>query len=218
MLIELYISRVDISVGGDPSRDTNDDEYTTDDQESSECEYMEHAKYEEPCCEDRQTHRELSTDTDSENYAIPTSYPLEYAISDGSPEECEEYGIDKEWENMPKEYNTRCPPGTKKRWSNCLLHRGVRYRDDEEMEEGKSRYMPKWKLYSSLTRHLRDHLVDEIDESQPSKISTISSRWLDMIDLGEVGRIVCHYNIDDPRYKSEWCKEELEHDEKKDNN
>ena len=107
MLIELYISRLYISIGGDPSRDTNEDEYTTDDEESCQGECMEHSEYEESRRKESKTNRELSTDTDPEDYIVPTRYPLEHAISDCSPEEGEEYRIGNERDDMPKEDNAR---------------------------------------------------------------------------------------------------------------
>ena len=86
---------------------------------------MENSEYQESCREESKTNRYLSTDTDAENYIIPTRYPPEYTISDSSPEENEEYRIDKEWDDMPEENYTRCSSNTKKWWTRCFLHRSI---------------------------------------------------------------------------------------------
>lgn len=65
MLIELYISLGDIAVGGDPSWYTCDDEDSAYDEQASECKNMEYCQTQESSGEDSETHRYLSTDTDT---------------------------------------------------------------------------------------------------------------------------------------------------------
>ncbi len=61
---------------------------------------MKYAEYQESSREECKANGYLSTDTDAENYITPAWYPLEYTISDSSPEEHEEYRVDKEWDDM----------------------------------------------------------------------------------------------------------------------
>jgi hypothetical protein len=211
VLLELYAPSSYISIGLSPSDPARSREDTTYDEKSRERIEMHDSEDEESEGEYGESDSDLYTDPDPHIDTRPCRDISEYSISSRPPEEPEIERIDEERYTMPEEHYTRESSRSKK-WRSCHgLTRCIAHSNDEELEDRKSENMPKSDPYGFCLCHQRDSLVDRIAHSDREEISSISSRWLYMIYLWKILRIVGNDDIEYPWDKSERCDEELRH-------